>query len=228
MKRTRRKLPSEIRGDVLLAWRLELEMSRSAAARLFGLNPASLRLHEGVDEKEREKARLRTQEWNTNNPERKIENSVRWQEENWEKHLESSRKSYSANLDRSHHLHNGWYHKRREHKGLPPRRKGIDAERKKANGALWKKLNKHKVNSCTRKRRTNRFRAGGTCSVEQAAERIAFYGGLCAYCKKAPHEQLDHVIPLSRGGTSWPSNFRPSCKKCNLSKGTKLLSEWKR
>lgn len=68
----------------------------------------------------------------------------------------------------------------------------------------------------------------GRCSFEQLEARIAFYGWKCAYCKVAPYEHLDHVIPLARGGTNFPANIRPSCKRCNMSKGAKLLSEWKR
>lgn len=228
MKRTHYRLLPEVRGDVLLAWRSELRMTRSAAARLFGLNPSSLRLHEGVTEEERQKGCLRTKEWNKNNPERKIENSLRWQEENWEKHLEHSRKHYHSDLERSHEKHNGWYHERREKRGLPPRRKGKDEEKARERNRVWRRVNRDLTNATTRKRRARKANAYGTCSVEQATARIEFYGGMCAYCRVAPHEQLDHVIPLARGGTNWPSNFRPSCKSCNLSKNDSLLSEWKK
>jgi 5-methylcytosine-specific restriction endonuclease McrA len=47
----------------------------------------------------------------------------------------------------------------------------------------------------------------------------------CAYCDgRASH--LDHVVPLSRGGTDTEANIVPACASCNLSKGAKTLAEW--
>lgn len=38
--------------------------------------------------------------------------------------------------------------------------------------------------------------------------------------------QVDHILPLIRGGTNWPNNLQLLCKPCNLSKGTKTMAEW--
>lgn len=48
----------------------------------------------------------------------------------------------------------------------------------------------------------------------------------CVYCSATP-TSVDHVVPLSRGGTHWEGNLVPACKRCNSSKGTRLLTEWK-
>jgi len=66
---------------------------------------------------------------------------------------------------------------------------------------------------------------------EQLIDRMLLWNGHCAYCGKEFNdnklwEQIDHVIPLSRGGLNIPANLRPACKHCNCSKGKKLLSEW--
>jgi hypothetical protein len=50
-------------------------------------------------------------------------------------------------------------------------------------------------------------------------------GQQCNYCPSLC-ETVDHVMPLSRGGTSELANLVPCCNACNISKGTKLLSEW--
>lgn len=47
----------------------------------------------------------------------------------------------------------------------------------------------------------------------------------CAYCG-ALAEHLDHVVPLSKGGTDTEDNMVPACAGCNLSKGAKTLAEW--
>lgn len=48
---------------------------------------------------------------------------------------------------------------------------------------------------------------------------------LCVYCEKEA-EQLDHLIPRSRGGCSCPENLRPVCRRCNLAKGAQDLRTW--
>lgn len=50
----------------------------------------------------------------------------------------------------------------------------------------------------------------------------------CVYCG-AESEEIDHVIPLSRGGDNSDKNLVAACKSCNRKKSDKLLSElgWK-
>lgn len=50
----------------------------------------------------------------------------------------------------------------------------------------------------------------------------------CSYCYSSQSTQLDHIIPLSRGGDHSIGNLTGSCKKCNLSKGAKFITEWKK
>lgn len=53
-------------------------------------------------------------------------------------------------------------------------------------------------------------------------------GGNCWWCGKALNGKYegDHVIPLSRGGSNYPSNIVLTCLPCNREKGKKLLHEW--
>ncbi|WP_405536890.1 HNH endonuclease [Streptomyces antimycoticus] len=55
------------------------------------------------------------------------------------------------------------------------------------------------------------------------------YGHRCAYCGgNTGGIHMDHVIPMSRGGRHAIGNVLPACQTCNLSKGPKLVAEWKR
>lgn len=36
---------------------------------------------------------------------------------------------------------------------------------------------------------------------------------------------IDHIVPLSRGGTNFPENLQPAHQSCNWSKGSKLMDE---
>lgn len=50
----------------------------------------------------------------------------------------------------------------------------------------------------------------------------------CAYCGDRPEIlEMDHVIPLSRGGRHAIANIVPSCGPCNRSKNQSLLIEWR-
>lgn len=45
--------------------------------------------------------------------------------------------------------------------------------------------------------------------------------GICYYCGKKSKLTLDHIIPLSRGGTHSRDNVLFACNSCNCSKGAK-------
>jgi hypothetical protein len=47
----------------------------------------------------------------------------------------------------------------------------------------------------------------------------------CQYCGSEKDLTLDHVIPRSKGGRETWENLVACCAKCNLKKGSKLLSE---
>jgi hypothetical protein len=50
----------------------------------------------------------------------------------------------------------------------------------------------------------------------------------CTYCgdRLGPFE-VDHVRPLSRGGTNDPGNLTSACVSCNTQKSNLLLHEWR-
>ncbi|HLA29283.1 MAG TPA: HNH endonuclease [Syntrophales bacterium] len=43
--------------------------------------------------------------------------------------------------------------------------------------------------------------------------------GKCVECGAVEHPEVDHIIPLARGGRHDEDNFQILCKKCNLKKG---------
>ena len=75
------------------------------------------------------------------------------------------------------------------------------------------------------RRRARVKNAPGAFNADQIKQVVSLFGGKCAYCGGA-YEAIDHVVPLSRGGTNYIANIRPCCTTCNSSKGSKLLSEW--
>jgi 5-methylcytosine-specific restriction endonuclease McrA len=100
--------------------------------------------------------------------------------------------------------------------------------RKRAQRKRWNALNPNYERLYQRARKVLEGNAVGICSPAQAHARFAFYGGCCAYCGTALGQSWhwDHVIPLSRGGTNWPSNLRPACPDCNQRKGAQDWRTW--
>ena len=57
-------------------------------------------------------------------------------------------------------------------------------------------------------------------------EALVHYGHRCLYCGATPKEsrlEVDHVIPVARGGTNDIGNLVVACRECNIGKGKRML-----
>jgi 5-methylcytosine-specific restriction endonuclease McrA len=70
-------------------------------------------------------------------------------------------------------------------------------------------------------------RGDGRLSIAEWREILDAHGHRCAYCQRQTKLTRDHVVPLSRGGRHVAANIVPACKRCNVSKSSRLLSEWR-
>lgn len=63
---------------------------------------------------------------------------------------------------------------------------------------------------------------GGSFTVEQWNKLVNFYAadGCCPSCGRLKPLEIDHVVPLIKGGPTNIDNLQPLCKVCNCSKGT--------
>ena len=84
--------------------------------------------------------------------------------------------------------------------------------------------------SKTRKLRLARAHVGDT-SGTKIRERFALFGDACAYCGRPGSDsrlQVEHIIPISRGGPHAMANIVPACKRCNDSKFISEVESWYR
>jgi 5-methylcytosine-specific restriction endonuclease McrA len=102
-------------------------------------------------------------------------------------------------------------------------------ERRKVYGLKYNKSTKGILRD---KRKQHKRRAimenAGTFTNEEWNDRLLEYNYCCAYCyQRFPVDQLtvDHMIPVSRGGTNTIDNLVPACRSCNSRKWTKTPLE---
>jgi 5-methylcytosine-specific restriction endonuclease McrA len=58
--------------------------------------------------------------------------------------------------------------------------------------------------------------------------RFALFGNCCSYCGASGDMEIEHVIPISKGGTHAMGNILPACHDCNSSKRAKEAEGWYR
>ncbi len=97
----------------------------------------------------------------------------------------------------------------------------------------WNKRNPHRVKTSEQKYRA--LKASAATDTESVRQFFSWIKNqdfvTCTYCGvfisgKSVH--IDHIVPLSRGGSHLPDNFALACGSCNSSKHDLLLSEWRR
>lgn len=62
---------------------------------------------------------------------------------------------------------------------------------------------------------------GGTYTAKEWQDLCAYYGNVCLCCHQSRPLVVDHVMPISKGGTSNIENLQPLCKSCNSTKRDK-------
>ena len=89
----------------------------------------------------------------------------------------------------------------------------------------WVRNNPEKNRTKRARRRASELAAKGY--VVTPKEMGELYRRNCIYCGSMEKIEIDHVIPLSRGGNHSIGNLVPSCQYCNRSKGSKTIMEWR-
>jgi 5-methylcytosine-specific restriction endonuclease McrA len=94
----------------------------------------------------------------------------------------------------------------------------------------WQKANLDRVKVSRANRRTKVRGNGGSHTPEQIADLLAKQRQRCVGCGASIRKnyEADHIIPVSRGGTSDISNIQLLCRPCNRGKHTKSQIQWAR
>jgi 5-methylcytosine-specific restriction endonuclease McrA len=87
--------------------------------------------------------------------------------------------------------------------------------------SLFKSAHPKRACMYTATRNTRKTQAGGFTTPAQWLRICRAVKFRCLCCSKRKRLTVDHVIPICKGGTSWPNNLQPLCKTCNSKKRTK-------
>jgi 5-methylcytosine-specific restriction endonuclease McrA len=94
-------------------------------------------------------------------------------------------------------------------------------EKCKASMSAYSKAHPEADKAKHAKRATEKTNNGGSFTVQEWLALCKKYKQKCLRCRERKPLAADHVVPVSKGGTSNIDNIQPLCKVCNSVKHTK-------
>jgi 5-methylcytosine-specific restriction endonuclease McrA len=101
----------------------------------------------------------------------------------------------------------------------------FNRQRNRAAMKIWRSENKEKIKMYSANRYALLLGVEGNGITTEEWETIKRETGYrCSYCgQKSDALQMDHVVPVSKGGSHNAENITPACASCNQSKGNRSL-----
>jgi 5-methylcytosine-specific restriction endonuclease McrA len=136
-----------------------------------------------------ERRRAYGREWIKSNPEKARAAMRKWRTRHPSDHSEDSRAYYARHRERL---------------------AGYFAEYQRTHPDLRRQL--------AARRRARKLEATGSFTVAEWLALVEVWDGRCAYCGERAQLEIDHRVPLARGGTNSIDNILPACGPCNRRK----------
>lgn len=94
-------------------------------------------------------------------------------------------------------------------------------ERVNATSRAWQEAHPEERAAAARNYRARKNQNGGTHTAADVRRQLKQQRGKCFWCKTKVNDKyhVDHVVPLSKGGSNGPENLVVACPGCNMSKG---------
>lgn len=159
-------------------------------------------------------ATIRARRWALNNPEKRKQTTQRWRKENPEVYRASCRLTKEANKNKYAETY------RKDHRSNP------EKYRERVRRYYYENRTVRLQYSAIagRKRKARKLGNGGSHTAADLLAILKSQNGKCGYCRKSLSKRkkhVDHIIPLSCGGSNDRTNIQYLCAPCNLTKGAK-------
>ena len=159
------------------------------------------------------------------NPQKHYLAGKKWRENNKEKKAEADNRWIQNNRKRSNEIKKRWKaHNSEKVKQMNQEYSAKHREVLREKNKQWALNNPEKKNLKEARRRATKRNNGvflvDAKEVKQMMQKPCFYCG-----QKAEH--IDHIIPISRGGRHSIGNLIQACRRCNISKRDKFITEWR-
>ncbi len=144
-----------------------------------------------------------------------LERTARWYSKNKDKVRAAGRRRYASDPEQARNKRRALYQK------YP--------EREREKSKKYRKSNPIKRRAAEAVRRTRKNNSVGRYTEKDVLKMLEQQDNKCRYCGDSivNKYEVDHIVPLSRGGSNDLSNLVIACQPCNGSKHNKLISEWR-
>lgn len=191
-----------------------------------GLQPKCKGCERAYREANREKIAEQKKAYHEANREKRAEYQKTYREANREKIAEYKKAYQEDNREKIAKYKKAHYEANREeieekHKAYREANRELLAEKQR----VYNAANPEKARAHGHNRRARKRNAEGSHTAAQVSARFAAHGDSCVYCGSKEDLHVEHMKPLSKGGSNWASNIAPACAKCNLSKNDKWGAE---
>lgn len=181
-----------------------------------------------------EAMRAASRKYREENPERVKDAQKAYQEKHSNRLSARRRAYYNANIEREREKARtrarATYEARRDYmvaymRAYYAANKDDFSERARA----WREANPEKCKQYHVNRKAKLKKAEGSFDAGDIGRMMESQNCMCSACGADLDDtgfHVDHVVPLAKGGSNWPSNLQLLCPPCNLGKGTKSNEEW--
>ena len=182
--------------------------------------------------KNKENKKISDYAWRVKNPDKVKEIQKRYRGKNKENTRTYNKEYYAKNKEREKKRASDYFQKNKKQysEKLKERRHKNGISQKYTSGISHTKEYK----KAKRIEYKTRFKEAGRLTAETVKiiyeDNIKRFGTLTCYLCLKPiaigKDTLDHIIPLSKGGTNEYNNLSISCRSCNSKKGNKLIGDF--
>lgn len=156
--------------------------------------------------------------------------SRKWRAANREKSRESARNTYYQDIEKTRAQRREQARQYSEQRKIyATKRRAEDYEKVISIERASRERNKEKNRPAKNARQQIRNRiVQGSIYVISKKDLRRLYGQPCSACGTMENLSIDHIIPISRGGSHSVGNMMTLCRPCNASKHARTIMEWRR